>query len=139
LRVNLSNANLSNADLLEANLTGANLTGAKLLEANLSNANLTGADLTGANLTGADLTSSIIIGVEFKEDYPECKNANFDGATIIDDEILSRHFHNSNSKNVPPAVKDKNELISKLVERGFDRGGIDLYFLTHSYLPGSSR
>ena len=139
LRVNLSNANLSNADLLEANLTGANLTGAKLLEANLSNANLTGADLTGANLTGADLTSSIIIGVEFNEDYPECKNANFDGATIIDDEILSRHFHNSNSKNVPPAVKDKNELISKLVERGFDRGGIDLYFLPHSYLPGSSR
>jgi uncharacterized protein YjbI with pentapeptide repeats len=139
LRVNLSNANLSNADLLEANLTGANLTGAKLLEANLSNTNLTGADLTGANLTGADLTSSIIIGVEFNEDYPECKNANFDGATIIDDEILSRHFHNSNSKNVPPAVKDKNELISKLVERGFDRGGIDLYFLPHSYLPGSSR
>ena len=139
LRVNLSNTNLSNADLLEANLTGANLTGAKLLEANLSNTNLTGADLTGANLTGADLTSSIIIGVEFEEDYPECKNANFDGATIIDDEILSRHFHNSNSKNVPPAVKDKNELISKLVERGFDRGGIDLYFLPHSYLPGSSR
>ena len=139
LEANLSNANLTGADLTGANLTGANLTGAKLLEANLSNANLTGADLTGANLTGADLTSSIIIGVEFNEDYPECKNANFDGATIIDDEILSRHFHNSNSKNVPLAVKDKNELISKLVERGFDRGGIDLYFLPHSYLPGSSR
>ena len=139
LEANLSNANLTGANLTGANLTGANLTGAKLLEANLSNANLTGADLTGANLTGADLTSSIIIGVEFNEDYPECKNANFDGATIIDDEILSRHFHNSNSKNVPPAVKDKNELISKLVERGFDRGGIDLYFLPHSYLPGSSR
>ena len=139
LEANLSNANLTGANLTGANLTGANLTGAKLLEANLSNTNLTGADLTGANLTGADLTSSIIIGVEFNEDYPECKNANFDGATIIDDEILSRHFHNSNSKNVPPAVKDKNELISKLVERGFDRGGIDLYFLPHSYLPGSSR
>jgi uncharacterized protein YjbI with pentapeptide repeats len=139
LEANLSNTNLTGADLTGANLTGANLTGAKLLEANLSNTNLTGADLTGANLTGADLTSSIIIGVEFNEDYPECKNANFDGATIIDDEILSRHFHNSNSKNVPPAVKDKNELISKLVERGFDRGGIDLYFLPHSYLPGSSR
>jgi uncharacterized protein YjbI with pentapeptide repeats len=135
----LTGANLTGANLTGANLTGANLTGAKLLEANLSNTNLTGADLTGANLTGADLTSSIIIGVEFNEDYPECKNANFDGATIIDDEILSRHFHNSNSKNVPPAVKDKNELISKLVERGFDRGGIDLYFLPHSYLPGSSR
>jgi uncharacterized protein YjbI with pentapeptide repeats len=139
LEANLSNTNLTGANLTGANLTGANLTGAKLLEANLSNTNLTGADLTGANLTGADLTSSIIIGVEFKEDYPECKNANFDGATIIDDEILSRHFHNSNSKNVPPAVKDINELISKLVERGFDRGGIDLYFLPHSYLPGSSR
>jgi uncharacterized protein YjbI with pentapeptide repeats len=139
LEANLSNTNLTGANLTGANLTGANLTGAKLLEANLSNTNLTGADLTGANLTGADLTSSIIIGVEFNEDYPECKNANFDGATIIDDEILSRHFHNSNSKNVPPAVKDKNELISKLVERGFDRGGIDLYFLPHSYLPGSSR
>ena len=139
LEANLSNTNLTGANLTGANLTGANLTGAKLLEANLSNTNLTGADLTGANLTGADLTSSIIIGVEFNEDYPECKNANFDGATIIDDEILSRHFHNSNSKNVPPAIKDKNELISKLVERGFDRGGIDLYFLPHSYLPGSSR
>jgi uncharacterized protein YjbI with pentapeptide repeats len=139
LRVKLSKANLSNAELLEANLTGADLTGAYLLEANLSNANLTGADLTGADHTGANLASSIIVGVEFSEDYPECKNANFDSATIIDDEILSRIFHNSNGKNVPPAVKDKNELISKLVERGFNREGIDLYFLSHSYLLGSSR
>jgi uncharacterized protein YjbI with pentapeptide repeats len=149
LKVKLSKANLSNADLLEADLTGADLTGAdltgadltgaKLLEANLSNANLTGADLTGADLTGANLASSIIIGVEFKGDYPECENANFDSATIIDDEILSKHFHDSNSKNVPPAVKDKNELIDKLVERGVDRGGIDLYFLSHSYSLGSSR
>jgi uncharacterized protein YjbI with pentapeptide repeats len=149
LKVKLSKANLSNADLLEADLTGADLTradltgadltGAKLLEANLSNANLTGANLTGANLTGANLASSIIIGVEFKGDYPKCKNANFDSATIIDDEILSRHFHDSNSKNVPPAVKDKNELIDKLVKRGVDRGGIDMYFLSHSYSLGSSR
>jgi hypothetical protein len=127
-------ADLTGADLTGADLTGADLTGAKLLEANLSKANLTGADLTGANLA-----SSIIIGVEFKGDYPECENANFDSATIIDDEILSRHFHDSNSKNVPPAVKDKNELIDKLVERGVDRGGIDLYFLSHSYSLGSSR
>jgi hypothetical protein len=31
---------------------------------------------------------------------------------------LSRHFHNSNGKKVPPAVKDKKELRNKLVERG---------------------
>jgi uncharacterized protein YjbI with pentapeptide repeats len=136
---NLSKANFTGADLTGADLTGADLTGAKLSEANLSKANFTGADLTGADLTGANLASSIIIGVEFKEDYPECKNANFDSATIIDDEILSRHFHNSNSKNVPPAVKDKNELINKLIERGFDRRGIDLYFLSHSYLLDLSR
>ena len=149
LRAKLSKANLSNADLLEAKLTGADLTGADLTGADLtgakfsfaklSKANLTGADLTGADLTGANLASSIIIGVEFKEDYPECKNANFDSSTIIDDEILSKHFYNSNSKNVPPAVRDKNELINKLVERGFDRQRIDLYFLPHSYLLDSSR
>ncbi len=139
LEANLSNANLKGADLTGADLTGADLTGAKLLEANLSNANLTGADLTGADLTGANLASSIIIGVEFNEDYPECQNANFDSTTIIDDEILSMHFHTSKGNNVPPAVQDKNELISKLAERGFDRGGIDLYFLSHSYLLGSSR
>ena len=149
LKAKLLNAYLSKADLLEANLTGADLTGAKLLKADLSNANLTGADLTGADLTGADLTgadltganlaSSIIIGVEFNDDYPECKNANFDSTTIIDDEILSRHFCNSNCKSVPPAVKDKKELRNKLMERGFDRGGIDLYFLSHSYLPDSFR
>jgi uncharacterized protein YjbI with pentapeptide repeats len=141
---NLSNADLSKANLLEADLSKADLskadlTGANLSNANLSKANLTGADLSGADLSGANLASSIIIGVEFNEDYPECKNANFDSATIIDNEILLRHFHNSNSKNIPPAVKDKNELINKLVERGFDRGGIDLYFLSHSYLLGSSR
>ncbi len=149
LKAKLLNAYLSKADLLEANLTGADLTGAKLLKADLSNANLTGADLTGADLTGADLTgadltganlaSSIIIGVEFNDDYPECKNANFDSTTIIDDEILSRHFCNSNGKSVPPAVKDKKELRNKLMERGFDRGVIDFYFLSHSYLPDSFR
>jgi uncharacterized protein YjbI with pentapeptide repeats len=114
---NLSKADLSKADLLEADLTRAKLLKVKLIEADLSNANLTGADLTGADLTGADLASSIIIGVKFNEGYLECKNANFDSATVIDDEILARHFRNSNGKNVPPAVKDEKELRNKLEER----------------------
>jgi uncharacterized protein YjbI with pentapeptide repeats len=113
----LTGADLSNAYLLEADLTGANLLEADLSNANLTGADLTGADLTGADLTGADLASSIIIGVKFNEGYPECKNANFDSATIIDDEILASHFRNSNGKNVPPAVKDEKELRNKLEER----------------------
>jgi hypothetical protein len=61
-------------------------------------------DLTGANLASSII---IIIEVQFNEDYQECKNANFDNATIMDEEILSTHFHNSNGNNVPPAVKGK--------------------------------
>jgi uncharacterized protein YjbI with pentapeptide repeats len=140
---NLTGADLSNAKLLNANLTGADLSNAKLLNANLtgadlSNANLTGADLSNANLTGADLTSSIIIGVEFNEDNLECKNASFDSKVIIDNELLSRHFRNSNSKDVPLAVKDRKNLIKKLRNRILDREMIDLYFLSYSYLPDSS-
>ena len=138
LKANLTNADLTNADLLHTNLKGADLkgadlTGADLTKANLSNADLTGADLTGADLTGADLTganlaSSIMIGVEFNEDYPECKDVNFDSATIIDDEILSKHFQNNNNnsgKNVPPTFKDKKELSDKLVERGIGKAEIE--------------
>ena len=79
-----------------------------------------------------------MIGVQFNDDYPECTNADFNSATIIDDENLFRHF-SYNGKNVPPAVKDKRELRNKLVERGFDRVGVDLYFLSYSYLPDSCK
>ncbi|MDQ3884181.1 MAG: pentapeptide repeat-containing protein [Thermoproteota archaeon] len=135
----LSNARLSSANLSNANLSAADLSNAKLSNANLSNTDLTGADLSNTDLTGADLSSSIIIGVEFNEDYGGCKNANFDSASIIDDENLSRYFHNNNGKNVPHAIKDITELRQKLQERGFDSGRIDLLFLSHSSLPGSSR
>jgi uncharacterized protein YjbI with pentapeptide repeats len=149
LKVNLSSSDLSSADLSSSDLSSANLSNAylssadlsnaKLSSANLSNADLTGADLSNADLTGADLASSIIIGVEFNEDYPGCKNTNFDSTSIIDDENLSRYFHNNSGKNVPHAIKDIKELREKLEERGFDSGRIDLFFLSHSSLPSSPR
>lgn len=90
-------------------LSGANLLHADLSQANLSNADLSQANLTHANLTKANLDSSLILGAGMptkEEDYPRCENANFENA-IIDDEKLSKYLHNSNAKNVPPAVKDK--------------------------------
>jgi uncharacterized protein YjbI with pentapeptide repeats len=139
----LSNANLSWTDLSEANLSNANLSNANLSNANLSNANLShadlyrvnlsGANLTTTNLSGANLASSTIIGVKFidEEEYPLCKDANFDNATIIDDEQLYRHFRNNNSnpRSIPPAVKDKKELREKLEQRGFGKETIDTYLI----------
>jgi hypothetical protein len=37
------------------------------------------------------------------------KNTNFDSATIISGEILSRHFRNRNGKKISPAVKNKKK------------------------------
>ena len=39
------------------------------------------------------------------------KNTNFDSATIISGEILSRHFRNRNGKKISPAVKKKKKEI----------------------------
>jgi hypothetical protein len=44
---------------------------------------------------------------------------------------------NSNTKNVPPAVKNKGELRAKLEQRGFDSETIDR-FLSFSSLPDFS-
>jgi uncharacterized protein YjbI with pentapeptide repeats len=138
----LSNADLSNADLSEANLVGANLSKTNLSNADLSFANLSKTNLSNADLVGANLASSIIIGAKFlvknnKKCYPRSKNAEFNDSAIIDDEGLWRQLCNSNTKNVPPAVKNKGELSGKLEQRGFDRETIDR-FLLFSSLPDSS-
>ena len=152
LEANLSKANLSNADLSEANLSNADLSEANLVKANLSFANLSNADLSFANLSKANLSnadlsdgnlaSSIIIGAKFlvknnKKCYPRFRNAEFNVSTIIDDEELWRHLCNSNTKNVPPAVKNKGELRARLEQRGFDSETID-WFLLFSSLPDFS-
>jgi uncharacterized protein YjbI with pentapeptide repeats len=141
---NLSRADFSNAYLYEADLSNANLSRADLSHANLSHANLSHANLSHANLSHANLAHSIIIGVKLvvkddnKKHYPQCKNARLNNSTIIDDEGLCRHFHNSNARNVPPAAKNKKELREKLKKRGFDKYDIDRY-LSISSLAGSSR
>lgn len=144
--INLSDARLTYADLSksklsEADLSNARLLGAKLSEADLSNANLSGTELSYSDLSGANLSSSIIIGVKLvvKENkiyYPQCANAKFDGATIIDDQGLRRHFYTNGSKSVPPAVKNKKELREKLEKRGLDRETINR-LLSLSSLPDS--
>jgi uncharacterized protein YjbI with pentapeptide repeats len=149
---NLSEANLSNADLVEANLSNADLVEANLVEANLSKADLSNADLSFANLSKADLSnadlseanlaSSIIIGAKFrvknnKKCYPRFRNAEFNDSTIIDNEELWRHLYNNNTKNVPPAVKNRKELREKLEQRGFDTETID-WLLSFSSLPDPS-
>lgn len=137
----LTSVNLSKARLSEADLSNARLLGARLSEADLSWANLSGTELSWANLSGANLASSIIIGVKLavvknKINYPQCVNATFNSETIIDDKKLRRHFHNSGSKNVPPAIKDKKELRKRLEKRGFDGETIDR-FLSLSSLAKS--
>jgi uncharacterized protein YjbI with pentapeptide repeats len=128
----LSEANISKADLVEANLSEANLSKANLSNADLSFANLSKANLSNADLSEANLASSIIIGAKFlvknnKKCYPRFRNAEFNDSTIIDDEELWRHLCNSNTKNVPPAVKNKGELRAKLEQRGFDSETIDWF------------
>jgi uncharacterized protein YjbI with pentapeptide repeats len=136
-KADLVEANLSNADLSEANIFKADLSEANFSEANLSKANLSNADLSDGNLA-----SSIIIGAKFlvknnKKCYPRFRNTEFNDSTIIDDEQLWRHLCNSNTKNVPPAVKNKGELRAKLEQRGFDSETIDR-FLSFSSLPDFS-
>ena len=86
------------------------------------------------------LQDSIIIGAKFvavagAEPYPQCKDAEFNDATIIDDEKLSMHFRNNNSnpESVPPAVKNKKEL-RKMLEEKVTETAIE-QFLSASRLP----
>ncbi|HEU4823685.1 MAG TPA: pentapeptide repeat-containing protein, partial [Nitrososphaeraceae archaeon] len=138
----LSKANLSNTDLSEANLVGANLTEANLSNTDLSFANLSKSNLSNTDLSEANLASTIIIGAKFlvkknTKCYPQFKNAELNDSTIIDDEELWRHLCNSNTKNVPHAVKSIGELRENLEQRGFDTETID-WFLSFSSLPDSS-
>jgi uncharacterized protein YjbI with pentapeptide repeats len=141
-KADLVEADVSKADLVETNLSNADLSEANLSKADLVEANLSKANLSNADLVEANLASSIIIGAKFlvknnKKCYPRFKNAEFNDSTIIDDEELWRHLCNSNTKNVPPAVKNTGELREKLEQRGFDKETID-WFLSFSSLPDSS-
>jgi hypothetical protein len=82
---------------------------------------LPGADLSGATLSHADLSHanlgySIIIGARYEDHDLKCVGANFQDATI-DDEDLAILLSKGNAKNVPPTIKDKEELKKKLEDR----------------------
>ena len=138
----LSGANLSHADLervyllhtnlSSANLSHTNLRGIYLSHTDLSNTDLTEANLSGANLSGADLRDSIIIGVRYQD--LKCVNADFKGA-IIDDENLSIQLSNGNAKNVPPVIKNKEELRRGLKNRGRLLANVIDELLLRSSLP----
>ena len=143
----LIGANLTGAILIGANLTGAILTGAYLFMANLSEAylfmaNLTGANLTGANLTGANLTKANLTGAKLLDAIIiNCKfsNAiidaytNFSNATIDDPDFL-KHLREKGSQNIPDEIKNKQELIEKLLKRNLAQEIIDIN-LNLSQLP----
>jgi Pentapeptide repeats (8 copies) len=122
-------------DLSYANLSDANLSDADLSSADLSTAKLFGADLSSADLSSATLQNSIIIGARYRDNDLKCVDADFKDAIIDDENLTMRLSSNKNTKNVPPAVKNKRELREKLEERGFSRDVIIGEFLSRSSLP----
>ena len=145
---NLVGANLTHADLSFTNLTHADLSGAdsrasppsftmptgeavKLIPfgpANLSYANLSYANFSNVNLSDVELRSSILIGCRGHSNGMKCHNANFVDA-IIDDEKLSDYLGSNGAKNVPKAVKSKNELQKRLEAKGLGKDLIERLLL----------
>jgi uncharacterized protein YjbI with pentapeptide repeats len=140
--VDICRANLERLDLTDANFAGANLgsvaaENAKLMRSHMQDTYLSRIDLSGADLSGADLSRALLLGawlertilseanltnsiiVGYKNiDGPKCDNADFTNS-IIDNKSLVKHLKNNKAKNVPPAIRTREQLELKLQEKGY--------------------
>ena len=129
---NLWRANLNDADLRSANLRYANLTYTTFLRANLNDADLRSARLEGTDFKGADLTGAIIIAPQKYINLILDQETNFSNSVIDDHNFID--YISKFTKKVPEKLKNKEELKTKLKQKGLSTNQLD-FILTVSNLP----
>jgi uncharacterized protein YjbI with pentapeptide repeats len=106
---NLQRNDLDRADLSYSDLTGVNFNLADMQRSKLIGANLSMVNLAYANLSEANLSGSLIIDVE---DYQglRCYKANFEGAIINNEKLVTYLRENGARPPVPDPLTNTQEI-----------------------------